>query len=105
MRQAVQTREALRLLGKIIEAGRKQKGWSEQELASRAGISRNTVRKAQRGEPTVSAGALFECAYLAGVDLLGDRHTRRQEALRIQGVLDLLPKRVHSDDGGRGADF
>ncbi len=39
------TREAASLLGKQIRLGRKQRKWTEQELAERAGLSRATLRK------------------------------------------------------------
>ena len=34
------TKEAMHLMGMQIQLGRKQKGWTEKELAERAGISR-----------------------------------------------------------------
>lgn len=93
MALSIQTNEILGMMGKMVEVGRRQRGWSEQELATRAQVSRNTVRKVLSGDPTVSAGVMFECAYLVGIDLLGDASTRRQESLRIQGFLEILPKR------------
>lgn len=105
MIQSTQTKAVLRLMGQMVENGRRLKGWSEQNLADRAKISRNTLRKIKRGDPTVSAGALFECAYLVGIDLLGDADTRRQETLRIQGTLTLLPKRIRDRKWDVNDDF
>lgn len=102
---STQTNEILRLMGAMVDVGRKQKGWPERELANRAQISRNTVRKVLNGDPTVSSGVMFECAYLVGIDLLGDARTRRQESLRIQGVLELLPERSRKKSGVINDDF
>ena len=96
---SIQTKEVLRLLGLMIQAGQKEKQWTSADLADRAGISRNTLAKAKNGDPTVAAGTLFECARLVGVDLLGDKDQRRIETLRIQGTLDLLPRRVRASTG------
>ena len=42
--------EAAVLLGEQIKLGRKRRRWSEQNLAERAGISRATLQKIEKGE-------------------------------------------------------
>ncbi len=44
------TQEAAKLLGRQIKIGRKRRGWSENQLAERAGIARATVQKIERGD-------------------------------------------------------
>lgn len=42
--------EAAVLMGEQIKLGRKQRQWSEKNLADRAGISRATLQKIENGE-------------------------------------------------------
>ncbi len=65
------TVEAAHLLGKQIRLGRKQRKWTETELAERAGIARATVQKIEKGDLTCSLGLFFEAAILVGVNLFG----------------------------------
>lgn len=91
------TREALTLLGKQVRLGRKQRRWSELELAERAGIARATLQKIEKGDPGSSIGLVFEVAVLVGVPLfeagLPDL-ARRHE--RVDDKLALLPKATRS---------
>jgi len=48
--------EAALLLGKQIKLGRKQRKWSEKNLADRIGISRATLQKIENGEMTCAIG-------------------------------------------------
>ncbi len=87
--------EAVLLLGKQIKLGRKQRKWSEQNLAERAGISRATLQKIERGEMTCAIGLVFEVASLVGVPLF--EQDRQSLTMRIEQTNDkiaLLPKRI-----------
>ncbi|MCK9489804.1 MAG: helix-turn-helix domain-containing protein [Xanthomonadales bacterium] len=90
-------REALALLGKQIRLGRKQRRWSELELAERAGIARATLQKIEKGDPGSSIGLVFEVAVLVGVPLfkpeLPDLVRERE---RVDDKLALLPKAVRA---------
>lgn len=57
------------MLGKQIRLGRKQRRWSEHELAERAGIARATLQKIEKGDPGCAIGLVFEVATLVGVTL------------------------------------
>lgn len=48
------TKQAALLFGELIKLGRKDRRWTETELADRAGISRATVQKIEKGSLTVS---------------------------------------------------
>ena len=90
------TRLVAELLGKRIRAGRKEEGLPEQELAERAGISRSTLRKIERGDMRVEIGLVLETAILVGVPLLGsdDPALLRTERAWLNDRLALLPQRV-----------
>jgi transcriptional regulator with XRE-family HTH domain len=66
-----QTLDAARVLGVRIAEGRRRRRWTQAELCERAGVSKVTLRNAERGEPTVAVGVMFELATLVGVELYG----------------------------------
>ncbi len=95
---------AARTLGHLVSAGRRERGWTTAELSERLGTTQQTLRRIERGEPSVSLGLVLDAAVLCGVDLFGvdaselsrvEREARTREAL--------LPRRVrapkpHIDD-------
>lgn len=90
------TQEALRLLGMQIGIGRRERQWTEQELAERAGISRPTLRNIEAGVPSVGVGLVFDVATLVGVPLFHASSDRlQQESVRARAHLALLPDQVH----------
>lgn len=60
------TREAVTLLGRLIRLARKERRLSAAELAERAGISRGTLQRIEKGDPKVEIGIMFEAATLVG---------------------------------------
>lgn len=88
--------EAARLLGQEIKLGRKRRRWSQSELATRAGLSRSTVQKIERGDMTSALGVVFEAASLVGVALFdADRSSLARRARFVDDTLALLPKHTH----------
>jgi DNA-binding XRE family transcriptional regulator len=92
------TRDAVELLGKLIRLGRKERKMTEEDLAGRAGISRRTLQKIERGDLKCEIGLVFEVANLVGVKLFGDEESVNlyRNKNRIDDILALLPKRVRS---------
>ena len=93
-----QTRDAAELLGKLIRLGRKERKMTEENLAGRAGISRRTLQKIERGNPKCEIGLAFEVAYLVGVNLFGDDGNSNiyRNISRVEDKLALLPQLVRS---------
>lgn len=89
------TLEATDLLGARIRLGRRERRWTLEELAERVGVGVVTMRKIERGDPSVRLGAVFEAANLTGVALFEEDPSRLPlEAARIHDRLALLPSRV-----------
>lgn len=90
------TRAAAELLGKLIRLGRRERKMTEEELSGRAGISRGTLQKIERGDPKCEIGLVFEVANLVGVKLFGDEVNANiySNISRIDDKLALLPQRV-----------
>ena len=89
------TREAGALLGKLIKLGRKERKWSEQELAERAGILRTTFKKIEKGHLGVEIGLMFEVAVLVGVKLFDEESSSlRSHITQADDKLSVLPGAV-----------
>jgi transcriptional regulator with XRE-family HTH domain len=89
--------EAARLLGAQISRARRERRWSAQELADRVGITRTTLSKVERGDPSVGLGVAFEAAALVGVPLFHDDYGElREDAARARDRLALLPQRIRA---------
>ena len=87
--------EAVRLLGRLVRAARKERGLTAQELADRAGVSRGMVQRIERGVPTVGIGAVFEVAAIVGVELFdADGLELERLSRQVDDRLTLLPKSV-----------
>lgn len=100
------TAEAIRLLGQQIKLGRKQRRWSESELAERAGIARATLQKIEKGDPTGTIGLVFEVATLVGIQLFdADLAELARHRATAGAMLSLLPKHTHAPKREPDDDF
>lgn len=94
---SLHTKEAAQLLGAQILQARRERRWSAQELADRVGITRVTLGKIERGDPTVGLGVAFEAATLVGVPLFRDDRAHLSADLdRARDRLALLPQRIRT---------
>jgi transcriptional regulator with XRE-family HTH domain len=90
-----QAQGAITVLGQRIAMSRRERRWTAAELAQRANISLDTLRRIERGEPTVMIGSYFEVATLLGVELWEpDPETVRRHQQQFRDRLTLLPARV-----------
>lgn len=88
--------DAVTLLGQLIKLGRKQRKWTEQNLAERAGISRATLQKIENGEMSCAIGLVFEVAALVGVNLFEQERIPLSASIEhTRDKIAVLPKRIH----------
>ena len=66
-----QTIETARVLGLRVSVGRRERRLRADELAERAGIDVKTLRKVERGDPSVALGTALDVAALVGVSAFG----------------------------------
>ena len=86
---------AAELLGLEVARARRERRWSQAELAERAGIARSTLHNLESGDPTVSVGIAFEVATLLGVPLFTPEQDRLSDLVgRQRDRLALLPTKV-----------
>ena len=89
------SKEAVFLLGQQIKLGRKERKWTEQNLADRAGISRATLQKIEAGEMSTAIGLVFETAALVGVNLFDQVSQPLETSIELTGNrIALLPGRI-----------
>ncbi|MCP5347371.1 MAG: helix-turn-helix transcriptional regulator [Gammaproteobacteria bacterium] len=92
------TLQALKVFASQIKLARKNHRWSEEELAERAGTSRSTLRRVEKGEPSAEIGLYFEIATLLGIPLFGeDSKSLRTVQKNLDMELALLPKRIDKE--------
>lgn len=90
-----QTVATAKLLGRMVRLGRVERRLTIADLAERVGVTDQTIRRLERGDPTVALGITLEAAVIAGVPLFGDDDARRRlEARHVDDRLALLPKSV-----------
>ncbi len=82
-------------MGEQIKLGRKQRHWSEINLAERAGISRATLQKIENGAMSCAVGLVFEVAALVGVKLFEpDSMPLAKHIEHTRDKIALLPQRI-----------
>ncbi|NYZ69182.1 helix-turn-helix transcriptional regulator [Endozoicomonas sp. SM1973] len=90
------TKSAAELLGKQIKLGRKARQLTMQDLADRAGISKGTLQKIEKGDLRCEIGIVFEVATLVGIKLFdSDQDTLNLRIELADSKIALLPKSVH----------
>jgi transcriptional regulator with XRE-family HTH domain len=89
-------RDAALVLGQQIQLARRERNWTAEELATRAGITVNTLSRIEAGMPTSSIGNVFNAAVTAGVPLFGIDDPATLARIRRTGEerLALVPSRV-----------
>ena len=88
-------RQALVKLGEDIAVARRKRRISTVSMAERAFISRGTLYKVERGDPSVSIGVYAAVLAILGLaDRLGQVADRRDDSLGLDIDEDRLPRRV-----------
>ena len=88
-------RSALAKLGEDIVVARKKRRISTVSMAERAFISRGTLYKVERGDPTVSMGIYATVLSILGlIEGLGQAADRREDTLGLDIEEDRLPKKI-----------
>ena len=100
------THEASALLGRLIRVARKERKFTAQELADRAGISRGLLQRIEKGDLKCEIGAVFEVATIVGVTLFDTDETTLTKHLRqTEDKLSLLPKSIRKKSKAVRDDF
>lgn len=99
-------REAAALMGEQVKLARKQRQWTEQNLADRAGIARATLQKIENGDMSCAIGLVFEVAALVGVRLFEpDTLPLAKHIEHTRDKIALLPQRIKTTKKAPRDDF
>ncbi len=91
------TRDVCAALGSEIARTRRERRWSQTELAERVGVALGTIRAVEKGAPSVTLGVAVEAATVLGIDLLGGPAAAAARAADNRRTLALLPQRVRAE--------
>ncbi len=99
----VPVQKALRKLGQDISDSRRRRRIPMALMAERANISRATLGKIERGDPTVSLGGYAAVFFVLGLtECLGDLVDASHDLVGRQLEEESLPKRIRLSSKGNG---
>lgn len=91
----IPVKRSLRKLGRDLQDARKRRRIPMQLAADRAGISRATLSKIEKGDEGVSLGAYAKILFVLGmIDRLGDLADIATDELGLGLEAENLPKRI-----------
>lgn len=91
------THYALKIFGELVKAARRDRAFSQAELALRLQVTRQTVGAIEKGDPKVAVGTVFEAAYLLGIPLFSHDKQQLSKWQTILGEFNaVLPQRTRS---------
>jgi transcriptional regulator with XRE-family HTH domain len=89
------TRRALSKLGRDVAIARRKRRFAISMMAERMGVSPNTYRRVEKGDPTVTVGAYAMALFVLGFgSALGDVIDAKRDEIGLQLDEARLPKRV-----------
>lgn len=101
-----ETKAVSATLGALIAAHRRRLRWTQRELAERMGTTTATVGRIEAGNPSITAGLLFEAAVLCGVRLFdADDTDLPSRQRRAEAELALLPAHIVTTHAEYDDDF
>ncbi len=99
----IPAKKALLKLGRDISDARKRRRITMELMAERAGLSRTTLDKIEKGEPTVLIGAYVSVLFVLGMtDRLQDLVDARHDVTGRELEDENLPKRVRPPQNTHG---
>jgi len=87
---------ALRKLGRDLALARRKRGISTNDMAARLFVSRATLWRLERGDPTVALGTLVTAAFILNLhDRLANLAAPASDELALNLDESRLPQRIH----------
>lgn len=95
LRLPIPVTRALRKLGQDMQNARKRRRIATKMMAERAGISRTTLAKIERGEPSVAMANYASVLFVLGnIDELNALLDVSNDRLGLDLIADDLPRRI-----------
>lgn len=87
---------ALRKLGRDLALARRKRGISTNDMAARLFVSRDTLWRLERGDPTVAIGTLATATFILNLhERLANLAAPAQDELGLSLDEQRLPQRIH----------
>ena len=91
----IPVKRALHKLGRDIRDARRRRRIPTQVMAERAGVSRTTLLKVEKGDPGVSFGTLATVLFVLGIlDGLSELADARYDQIGLDLADEWLPQRI-----------
>lgn len=99
----IPVQKALRGLGKDISDARRRRRIAMKLMSERAGFSRITLSKIEKGDPGVSMGSYASALFVLGmIDHLAKLADASRDIVGRELEEENLPKRIRTPQGGKG---
>ncbi|MEQ1630830.1 MAG: helix-turn-helix transcriptional regulator [Planctomycetota bacterium] len=93
---------ALQKLGRDLALARRKRGLSTQDMADRLFVSRDTLWRLERGDPSVAMGTLATAAFVLQFhSRIADLAAPGSDAIGLDLDEDRVKKRIRRKKGGR----
>ena len=103
MHLPIPAQKALRRLGKDINHARRRRRVAMELMSERAGFSRITLAKIERGDPSVSMGAYASALFVLGmIDHLAQVADASRDIIGREMEEENLPQRIRAHPGRKG---
>ena len=94
---------ALRKLGRDLALARRRRGISTANMAERLFVSRDTLWRLERGDPTIAMGTLVTAAFILQLhDRVANLAAPETDSLALSLDEERLPKRIRRVQSCRG---
>ncbi len=103
-------RHVLKELGMLISSGRKERRFTQTELANRVGVGRMTIVRMEKGAPEVAIGNYLTTAWILGLQVLswsdfGGLRADSSVAIYLEKIGKHLPERIRKRKDDIDNDF
>ena len=100
---SIPVQKALRRLGRDISAARRRRRIAMELMSERAGFSRITLSKIEKGYPSVSMGSYASALFVLGmIDHLEQLADASHDIVGRELEEESLPKRIRTPQGNKG---
>jgi len=84
------TKNTVLYLGNLIKLARKERGFSQTELAERINVSRSLIQRVELGNTKVQIGVVFEACFVLGIPLMGCDKEHVNNLSRMLSYMNIL---------------
>jgi ribosome-binding protein aMBF1 (putative translation factor) len=96
------TKSTVSYLGNLIKLARKERGFSQHELAERINVSRSSIQRVELGNTKAHIGVVFEACFVLGIPLMG---CDKEHVNNLSRMLSYMNRLIPGDIQNKNIDF